>query len=273
MPEVDLDVLPRAVRAELRGLSQEAADFVGAHLVAAGQLIETDPELAYRHAEAARRRGSRLPVVREAAAETAYAAGDYAQALQGYRAIRRMTGDDEYLPVMADCERALGRPQEALKLVREAERGRVAADTRIELILVEAGIRGDLGQEAEAHRLLRDAIKAPVPGSTRAAHARLAYAFADALLARGQEGQARNWFDKAATWDTQDATDAADRRDALDGLVVEFDDSEDDTLEETVTSDVETAPEAELSVGETDATDESALKDDDQPTEAAEEEE
>jgi hypothetical protein len=35
-------------------------------------LIDEDPELAYRHAEAARRRAARLPVVREAAAETAY---------------------------------------------------------------------------------------------------------------------------------------------------------------------------------------------------------
>lgn len=239
MPEVDLDVLPRAVRAELRGLSPEAAEFVGAHLVAAGQLIEIDPELAYRHAEAARRRGSRLPVVREAAAETAYAAGDYAQALQGYRALRRMTGDDEYLPVMADCERALGRPQEALKLIREAERAQLQPDTRIELLLVEAGIRGDLGQQAEAHRILRDAIKSPAPGSTRAAHARLAYAFADVLLERGQEGQARNWFDKAATWDTLGATDAAERRDLLDGIVLEFDEGDED--EEPESSDEELA--------------------------------
>ena len=64
---------------------------VAGHLVLAGELIDTDPELAYRHAEAARRRAARLPIVREAAAETAYAAGRFDVALSEFRALRRMT--------------------------------------------------------------------------------------------------------------------------------------------------------------------------------------
>ena len=51
---MDLRELPRGVRAELRGLSPEMAEIVGAHLLMAGQLIATDPQLAYAHAEAAR---------------------------------------------------------------------------------------------------------------------------------------------------------------------------------------------------------------------------
>ena len=71
MPEgVDVSTLHRAVRAELRGLPKELEAIVAGHLVAAGELIDTDPELAYAHAEAARRRAARLPIVREAAAET-----------------------------------------------------------------------------------------------------------------------------------------------------------------------------------------------------------
>ncbi len=121
MPQgVDVRTLNRAVRAELRGLPKELEEIVAGHLVAAGELIDTDPQLAYAHAEAARRRAARLPVVREAAAETAYAAGEYAAALSEYRALRRMTGAPDYLPVMADCERALGNPQRALTLAREA---------------------------------------------------------------------------------------------------------------------------------------------------------
>src|SRR5215212_4003453 len=83
VPEgLDLRALHRTVRAELRGLPKELAEIVAAHLVAAGQLIDEDPELAYAHAEAARRRAARLPIVREAAAETAYAAGHYDAALR-----------------------------------------------------------------------------------------------------------------------------------------------------------------------------------------------
>ena len=58
-------------------LTSEHAEVVGAHLLMAGQLIDTDPELAYAHAEAARRRAARLPITSEAAGETAYAAGDF----------------------------------------------------------------------------------------------------------------------------------------------------------------------------------------------------
>ena len=72
-----------------------------------------------RHAEAARRRAARLSITREATGETAYAAGEYQVALHEFRALRRMQGGTEYLAAMADCERALGRPEKALKLIRE----------------------------------------------------------------------------------------------------------------------------------------------------------
>ena len=143
-----------SVRAELRSLPKDLAEIVAAHLVAAGRLIDDDPELAYAHAEAARRRAARLPIVREAAAETAYAAGRYDVALSEFRALRRMTGSQDYLPVMADCERALGRPHNALKLAREADRLELDPALRVEMIIVEAGARRDLDQDPEARRIL-----------------------------------------------------------------------------------------------------------------------
>jgi tetratricopeptide (TPR) repeat protein len=166
VPEgVDSRSLHASVRAELRGLPKELAEIVAAHLVVAGQLVDEDPELAYAHAEAARRRAARLPIVREAAAETAYAAGRYDVALSEFRALRRMTGTQDYLPVMADCERALGRPHNALKLAREADRVRLDPALRIEMIIVEAGARGDLGQDEEARRILERTVAAVRPGA------------------------------------------------------------------------------------------------------------
>ena len=190
VPEgLDLRALHRSVRAELRGLPKELAEIVAAHLVAAGQLIDDDPELAYAHAEAARRRAARLPIVREAAAETAYAAGHYDVALSELRAIRRMTGADDFLPMMADCERALGRPEAALKLAKEAKRLRLDPAQQVEMILVEAGARGDLGQSAESLRILAQAAdQINPPTAPPIALARLRYAYADALLQRGRLG-------------------------------------------------------------------------------------
>ncbi len=206
---------------------------VAGHLLLAGQLIDDDPEAAYGHAEAARRRAARLPIVREATAETAYAAGHYDVALSEFRALRRMTGMSDYLPVMADCERALGRPQAAIKLAKESRRLTLEPALQIEMIIVESGARADLDQPAEGLRLLAQAVsrtggRAAAPSTPLA---RLHYAYADALLHDGQELEARQWFASAADLDAEQATDATERRDALDGLMIDFDESEPDESE------------------------------------------
>ena len=226
---MDTSKLHRAVRAELRGLPKDLADVVAGHLVLAGELIDTDPELAYGHAEAARRRAARLPIVREATAETAYAAGHFDVALSEFRALRRMTGVADYLPVMADCERALGRPQAAIKLAKEARHATLDPALQIEMVIVEAGARADLGQRAEGLRILDQAVQAVAPrrAQQRSAVVRLEYAYADALLRDGQESEARTWFASAAELDVDGETDAESRRDELDGLTIDFDESED----------------------------------------------
>lgn len=222
---MDTRTLHRAVRAELRSLPKDLAEIVAGHLVVAGQLVDSEPELAYAHAEAARRRASRLPIVREAAAETAYAAGHYDVALSEFRALRRMTGSDDFLPVMADCERALGRPQNALKLAKESERRDLDPTLRVEMTIVEAGARADLGQHPEARRILDRAIREAVPRPELAlANARLQYAYADLLLRAGQQAEARHWFASAANLDTGQQTDAQQRVDELDGFLIDFDD-------------------------------------------------
>ncbi|MGL5405718.1 MAG: hypothetical protein ACRDAX_02845 [Propionibacteriaceae bacterium] len=234
--DVDIKILPRQVRAELRGLPSDLADVVAAHLVAAGMLIDEDPELAYRHAEAARRRASRLPIVREATAETAYAAGDYTRALTEFRALRRMSGSYEYHHVMADCERALGRPEAALVLIKEAARSRPSAEQAVELRLVEAGCREDMGQGAEALRLLKTSIEECIDGSP-VAQARLRFAYAEALLRRNKEDHARKWLETAIRLDPEDESGAAERLAELDGIEdfeLFIDDEDEDDEEQEV---------------------------------------
>jgi tetratricopeptide (TPR) repeat protein len=228
LPEdADSRSLHPAVRAELRSLPKDLAEIVAAHLVAAGRLIDDDPELAYAHAEAARRRAARLPIVREAAAETAYAAGRYDVALSEFRALRRMTGSQDYLPVMADCERALGRPHNALKLAREADRLGLEPALRIEMIIVEAGARRDLGQDPEARRILERTVGLARPENiSPLAVARLRYAYADALLAAGRESEAHQWFAAALTLDHDHETDAQQRLDELDGFLIDYDEDD-----------------------------------------------
>ena len=191
--------------------------------------MDQDPEKGYAYAQAAKRLAARVGVVREACGIAAYRTGRWAEALAELRAARRMTGHDEYLPLMADSERALGRPDRALALVREANTESLSRGMQIELRIVESGIRRDQGLSDAAVLALQ------VPELTskrlRPWSARLFYAYADALLAAGREREARDAFARSAEADKGGETDAADRLDELDGFELE-DLAEDEDLED-----------------------------------------
>jgi tetratricopeptide (TPR) repeat protein len=198
LPEwVDTRELDPAVRAALRGLDPRNAERVAGHLMAAGTLVDDDPEAALEHARAARDRASRVAAVREAVGVAAYHAGDYAEAAREIRAYRRMSGDPGYRAVLADCERGLGRPEVALRLVTEALGEGPEPDEVVELRLVEAGARRDLGEVAAARLVLEDALGGrPRPEALDPAaggRLRLAVAYADLLRSQGEEELAERW--------------------------------------------------------------------------------
>jgi tetratricopeptide (TPR) repeat protein len=205
-------------RDQLHSLPNDLADTVARYLVAAG--MAEDPERGYEYAQAARRLAARVGVVREASGIAAYQTGRWAEALSELRAARRLTGRDDYLPVMADSERALGRLDRALALIREADTGTMDRATLIELRIVESGIRRDQGLADAAVVVLQ--VPELTRGRLRPWSARLFYAYADALLAAGRTEEARDAFARAAAADAGGETDAADRLDELDGI--EFED-------------------------------------------------
>jgi tetratricopeptide (TPR) repeat protein len=227
-PETDDPILPDDVtgeeldefaRAELRTLPKDLAARVARHLVMAGRLVDEDSEAAYRHARAARRLASRVGVVREACGFAAYHAGEWSDALSELRAARRLAGQDAaYLPILADCERGLGRPERALDLARSAEAKRLDHAERIELRMVESGARRDLGQFDAAVVTLQ--IPELKDQRLRPWSARLFYAYADALVDAGREDEARDWFARAAAADRDGETDAAERHAELEGLEI-----------------------------------------------------
>lgn len=201
------------MRAQLKGLPEKLAARVARHLAAAGIYIDQEPELAYQHAMAARARAPRLAVVREAAGEAAYAAGHYAEALAELRAAKRMNGATAYLPIMADCHRALGKPAEALRLAKSPSVAGFAPEAKAEMTIVEAGARRDLGQFDAALRTLE---LAPLMSKSRAAWVvRLRYAYADTLAAAGRPQDALTWFHRTHAIDAEELTDAAERAAAL----------------------------------------------------------
>jgi hypothetical protein len=216
-PDLPEDVtgaeLDRSVAAQLKGLPEKLAARVAKHLAAAGLYIDTDPELAYRHALAARSRAPRLAVVREAAGEAAYAAGHYAEALADLRAAKRMNGATAYLPIMADCHRALGQPDQAVKLAKSPSVANFPSAAKAEMTIVEAGARRDMGQLDAALRTLE---LAPLTSKSREPWVvRLRYAYADTLAEAGRTAEALTWFHRTDAIDADELTDATARAAAL----------------------------------------------------------
>ncbi|SDP17158.1 hypothetical protein SAMN05192558_1074 [Actinokineospora alba] len=213
VPEgADYAKLDVEARAGLRSLPKSLAEMIGKHLVAAGMLIDEDPQRALVHARYARERAARVAVVREAAGLTAYHAGEWAEALSELRAVRRMSGGNAHIAVMADCERAMGRPEKALELAKEAGSD-LPADVAVELRIVSAGARRDMGQLEAAVVALQGPDLDPKRHDPWSA--RLFYAYADNLEAAGRTDDAVRWFLNAAQVDDDEDTDAAERAFAL----------------------------------------------------------
>ena len=201
------------MRAELRSLTKPNAEVVAAHLVIAGHLIDVDPRRALEHARAARGRAARVGAVREAVGVAAYHAQEWAEALSELRTARRITGDPRNLPLLADCERALGRPHQALRMLSDPDVGRLDPEARAELFIVVAGARRDLGQfDAALAVLARGGLDRDKP---RPGAARLWYAYADALESAGRVQDAATWFAASAALDTDGEMDAVERAAAL----------------------------------------------------------
>jgi hypothetical protein len=165
---------------------------------------------------------------------------------------------------MADCERGLGRPERALEMAGAPEVQKLDRAGQVEMRLVAAGARQDMGQAEAAVVTLQSSELA-----SSAVHpwtARLRYAYADALLVVGREGEARDWFAKALEADQNGTTDASDRLAQLDGVefVEAVDDIEDDEDDEDDEAEVvaEETPEAEVDIDITDEVEPSTFLDD-----------
>lgn len=194
-PDVDEDVTGREIdkptRRQLEALEPRNAERVAQHLVMAARYVEVDPQFALEHANAAVRKAGRIAVVREAAGVAAYAAEDYALALKELRTHRRISGSEANLPLMVDCQRALGRSDKALEEARSAAAEKLDAEGKVELAMVVSGIHAD----ANNHSAALEALEIPQLDKNRGFpySPRLFRAYAEALRAVGRGEEARTW--------------------------------------------------------------------------------
>lgn len=199
--------LSKDVIAELDTFPEKVSALLGAAYL----LLDEDPLEALRYAQGAKQMASRSAAVREAVGVAAYHTGDYSLAIKELRSAARISGDDELMPLIADCERGLGRPEKALEIAGKDLK--LNRNDRVEMRLIAAGARMDLGQPEEAMMILRGpALESDAADESSA---RLKYVYAEALLAAGQPETAREWFLRAAAADPEALTDAWERVESL----------------------------------------------------------
>ncbi|MBK4347646.1 RPC7 family DNA-directed RNA polymerase III subunit [Lacisediminihabitans changchengi] len=220
--DVQAKELDRVARAQLKTLSKENADEVARHLAMVARLIESDPALAHQHALSAARRAGRIGVVRETLAITAYSIGDFALALRELRTYRRISGNNDQLPLMVDSERGLDRADKALELGRSVDRATLPSDVQVMLAIAMSGARLDLGQADAA--LIELQIPQLDPDTAFPWSPALFDAYAAVLEELGRDDEAETW------WQRSDRASAAlDNGGADDDDVIEVVEEEGDS--------------------------------------------
>ncbi|MDR2564985.1 MAG: hypothetical protein LBC97_02800 [Bifidobacteriaceae bacterium] len=151
--------LPSWIRAQLRGLGEQNGELVGRHLAMVLEYLEEVPELAYKHARAAADRAGRVGVVREYAGLASYYTGRYAEAVRELRTYQRLSGEKHHTAILADALRGVGKSGDAVELAAGTPRASLDPDEAVELAIVGAGARADMGEfgaaRAALDRLLR----------------------------------------------------------------------------------------------------------------------
>jgi tetratricopeptide (TPR) repeat protein len=163
---------------------------------------------AIRAAAQAKRLAPRSGSVREVLGMALYRRAKFREALQELQAYRRITGRADQNHLIADSHRALGSPEKALPLVREALEARIRDEARAEAAVVGGAALADLERYEEALTLLRRFDRQA--DVARPQDLRVWYVTADVLERAGRNREAARMFRRILDHDPE-AFDVADR--------------------------------------------------------------
>jgi tetratricopeptide (TPR) repeat protein len=205
-PGLPRDVVNELNRVARQGKAQQAV----ARLERAVQLLERgDARGAVAEAQKAKALAPRSPAVREVLGIALYRQERWREALSELQAYRRMSGRADQNHLIADAERALGRPERAVPLAEEALAARgVPIEAKAEAVIVAASALADMGRYDQALGLLRRVrTKDDV---ARPEVIRVWYVIADILERAGRPKEAAEQFRKIMRHDPG-AYDVAER--------------------------------------------------------------
>lgn len=159
-------------------------------------------------AEEAKAMASRSGRVRELLGLSYYRSGRWQDAARELLTFRRLTVSQEQNHVIADCYRALGRPDRSLEICDEVTKDQVEPEIWSEITIVAASALADKGELSEAlARLGRADLQ---PKSVEPRHLRLWYVRADLLERSGRSSEAKRVWESIYAEDP-DFFDVSDR--------------------------------------------------------------
>jgi tetratricopeptide (TPR) repeat protein len=179
---------------------------------AAAAFAAEDYDDAIRLAEQSKHMALRAVAPRELLGLAFYRAGRWQEAIRELSTFRRLSGASDQNPVLADCYRALGKPEKALSLCNEIRPRSVPVAVAYEGNIVAAGALADMGRLDEAVERLEALDLNPEVAEEH--HLRAWYVLGDLSERRGRFTQARSWFEAVAEADPE-LTDAQERADRL----------------------------------------------------------
>lgn len=150
----------------------------------------------------------RAAPVREFLGLAYYQAERWQEAARELAAFRRLSGSDSQNPVIADCYRAMKKPEKAIELCDRMDPATVEPAAFYEGAIVAAAALADLGRLDEAVGRIKKLDLDPSVAQTH--HARAWYVLADLLERQGRFTQARELFEAVDGADPE-ATDASER--------------------------------------------------------------
>jgi tetratricopeptide (TPR) repeat protein len=196
---------------ELRHASRAGkAEAAIARLERAVQLLDRDDARgALAEAQKAKELAPRSAAVREVLGMALYRLERFREALTEMQAYRRISGRADQNHIIADCLRAVGRPDRAVPLAEEALAARgVPLAAKVEGVIVAASALADRGKFDQALGLLRRIrTRDDVAGDEVI---RVWYVTGDILARAGRPGEAAGEFRKILRHDPG-AYDAAER--------------------------------------------------------------
>ena len=136
---------------------------------------------------------SRTATIREALGITHYVAGRYAEAHAELLAYRRLSGSADQNHLLADCARAMGRPDKVAEYVDAMIAANVEPERVAEGLIVLAGDRADRGDLEDALTAVQRAKLDP--DRVLPWHPRIWYVAGDLLERLGRTAEAREYFD------------------------------------------------------------------------------